>query len=496
MIPGMIFTGFVKFQGIVSVNDFRLPIRLQELLQASLCFLRSCCFARIRLDPLGGQVLHHDCISMIVSRFTTFTENFVICCNQITNIFCTKYDSANTSSARGPCDFGPLTGLTLSVFREVLVGSKDNSWEELACDWLSVFRNSVIHKILSEFLQPFRYVIRVSPNLLVILIFIWFWEFWFVYSTTLLMFQKNTGLPVLAFPHFHLTRLRDGDPSLSCLKGDIGVEVGKLEEELADKPGTTIGTKFSVSHFIRIPFLMRCGFWPLIHSYEYPCSSQSFPSDEAAGVSSRTSILKNILLFFDISCGLFVRLHFTIGCYNRRRTSRCRHGFQFSGIQIFFADHVHRPSGVYNKFSFLWFKGWWRRWTPTFRRWEECCFLFFSNNFRHTFGQPPRCFTGTSLLPLLSLLKTDPQFLEHWVTLMRFTWANHSERRILVSNVSVTYDGFCELNSSDWFPCVWALPQNRWRLRRLHILQYANQLSCTSQHSHCTFVTILLKTFC
>ena len=31
MIPGKIFTGFNKFQGIVSVNDFRLPIGLQEL---------------------------------------------------------------------------------------------------------------------------------------------------------------------------------------------------------------------------------------------------------------------------------------------------------------------------------------------------------------------------------------------------------------------------------------------------------------------------------
>ena len=81
MIPGKIFPSLAIFQGIVSVNGFRLPIRLQELLQAPLCFLRSFCFAQIRLDPLGGQVLHHGCISMIVSRFTTFTENFVIGCN-------------------------------------------------------------------------------------------------------------------------------------------------------------------------------------------------------------------------------------------------------------------------------------------------------------------------------------------------------------------------------------------------------------------------------
>ena len=31
------------------------------------------------------------------------------------------------------------------------------------------------------------------------------------------MFQKSTGLPVLAFPHVHLTRLWDGDPSRTGL---------------------------------------------------------------------------------------------------------------------------------------------------------------------------------------------------------------------------------------------------------------------------------------
>ena len=69
MIPGEIFTSFAKFQRIVKVNDFWFPLSFQELLQASLGFLWSFGFARIRLDPLGGQVLHHDCISMIVSRF-------------------------------------------------------------------------------------------------------------------------------------------------------------------------------------------------------------------------------------------------------------------------------------------------------------------------------------------------------------------------------------------------------------------------------------------
>ena len=47
MIPGEIFTGFA----IVSVNDFRLPIRLQELLQAPFGLLRRFLFCT---DMLGS----------------------------------------------------------------------------------------------------------------------------------------------------------------------------------------------------------------------------------------------------------------------------------------------------------------------------------------------------------------------------------------------------------------------------------------------------------
>ena len=59
---------------------------------------------------------------------------------------------------------------------------------------------------------------------------------------------------------------------------------------------------------------------------------------------------------------------------------------------------------------------------------------------------------------------------------MRFTWANHSERRILVSNASVTCNGSPEFYTLDWFLHVCALPENR--LRRLHVLKDATQLSC------------------
>ena len=50
----------------------------------------------------------------------------------------------------------------------------------------------------------------------------------------------------------------DEEERLSCF---IGVrKVDEDPEEELDKPGTTIGTKFSVLQIIRIPSLMRCGF--------------------------------------------------------------------------------------------------------------------------------------------------------------------------------------------------------------------------------------------
>ena len=76
--------------------------------------------------------------------------------------------------------------------------------------------------------------------------------------------------------------------------------------------------------------------------------------------------------FFDIHCSLFMRLHFSIGGDDYRRTVRLRQGIHFSIIQVLLADHMHRRTGVDNKFSFLRFKIWCRQ-APFFRRWEECC---------------------------------------------------------------------------------------------------------------------------
>ena len=52
----------------------------------------------------------------------------------------------------------------------------------------------------------------------------------------------------------------DESVPITALKVSWVLKKGKLEKELVDKPGTTIGTKFSVLQCIRKTFLMRCGF--------------------------------------------------------------------------------------------------------------------------------------------------------------------------------------------------------------------------------------------
>ena len=126
----------------------------------------------------------------------------------------------------------------------------------------------------------------------------------------------------------------------------------RSEDEL-DKPATTIGTKFSVLQVIRIPFLMRC--WPLIllriSVFIAKLSERQYCWRVFEDFQSQEYVQ-----FFDIHNCLFMRLHFSIGCYDYRRTTRHRQSIHFSRIQVLFAGHVHRRSGIDNKFSFLKFK--------------------------------------------------------------------------------------------------------------------------------------------
>ena len=138
---------------------------------------------------------------MIVSRFAIFTEDVVICCYQVTQIFSRKYSSTIASPARSPCDFRPLADLAISVFREMSFNTVLTPiLTSLGCGLyryfmrrtgvrVSTFRNFIIQQIFFEFLQPLRdfriqrvspfFQQRVSPFSLYGS-FSWFWEFYWL----------------------------------------------------------------------------------------------------------------------------------------------------------------------------------------------------------------------------------------------------------------------------------------------------------------------------
>ena len=127
----------------------------------------------------------------------------------------------------------------------------------------------------------------------------------------------------------------DVEQWLSCLEGVIEVEGWEPEKKLVDKPGTTMGTKFSVLHCIRIPFFMRCGFdrWSIHRSIRF--HRKAFKRQYCWRVFEDFHC-QEYIQFFNIHNCLVMRLHFSIGGYDYRRTARFRQSIHFSIIQVLF----------------------------------------------------------------------------------------------------------------------------------------------------------------
>ena len=68
------------------------------------------------MDPLSSQILYHDCVSVMFSRFTFFTETFVFCCCQVTKNVCSRYCITSAFSARSPCYLGSRRTATSERF--------------------------------------------------------------------------------------------------------------------------------------------------------------------------------------------------------------------------------------------------------------------------------------------------------------------------------------------------------------------------------------------
>ena len=138
---------------------------------------------------------------------------------------------------------------------------------------------------VQEFHHPpsFLWILAVTPGIqnttglpffFVVFVFIWFWIFgWLGQQRVSSFYSFNkwtwhsywievTFNSILSFSSLE----EDLEQWLSCLESVLEVDESDPEDEFADKPGATIGTKFSVLQIIRIPSLMRWDFWPLIHS--------------------------------------------------------------------------------------------------------------------------------------------------------------------------------------------------------------------------------------
>ena len=79
------------------------------------------------------------------------------------------------------------------------------------------------------------------------------------------------------------------------------------------------------------------------------------PGDSTAGVLSRTSIVKNIsnyltyIVASSCVCTSPLAVMTIVGLHDFVKVSIS------ASLKSFFADHMHRRTGVHNRFSFLWF---------------------------------------------------------------------------------------------------------------------------------------------
>ena len=146
-----------------------------------------------------------------------------------------------------------------------------------------------IHKILPEFLQSFRDfgMIQVSPFLL--------------WSISLLCLRILVGLDdglsrACSSGLSHSIDTGMGFESVLSCEDDVGDdESDELDEEdVVDKPGDLDRyVVFRITLYVNTVFNET---WSsiMVHSYAYPWSSQRFPSNSTADVSSRIFSVKNI----------------------------------------------------------------------------------------------------------------------------------------------------------------------------------------------------------
>ena len=153
------------------------------------------------------------------------------------------------------------------------MGSKDASWEELAwksaCSGISSSTKFSLHSCSHSGISEHNGLPRSICGS-----FLWVFVIFFAWFTTgcpnrsstlvdtftgemsfsIRSSRSRASLPLDVTVGDEDELEEDVEQWLSCLESVLEVDWSEPEDELADTPGTTIGTKFSVLHCIRIPF--------------------------------------------------------------------------------------------------------------------------------------------------------------------------------------------------------------------------------------------------
>ena len=132
-------------------------------------------------------------------------------------------------------------------------------------------------------------------------------------------------------------------------------------------------------------------------------SSQSFPNERTARVSSRSIAVTNKSNSLTYTVASSFCQHLAVGCHHRRRILRYPHGFQFGRVKDFPADHMHacllrNPPQTLFPPGFIVDAA---RQNPLIERRKECSFVHFFE-LVHIFGKSPRVSAGASFLSSFS----------------------------------------------------------------------------------------------
>ena len=257
--------------------------------------------------------------------------------------------------------------------------------------------------------------------------------------------SSSLVLPLLSGTGFSVYLLTSNTES--CHEDDGEVGEGVVEEELADKPGTTNGHSGIFCNQFSCPFR-----WDVVFDR---WSSGRYTHDPQR--ASREKELREFLQETQLSRisqlyrGFFSGLHLAVGRHHRRRTPRCPHGLQLSRVKVSFTDHMHTRSWNYHKLSFLRLVCWRSREYPFLRGKIEYSLVFFCE-LVHVFGKIPSLASGTSLLSFSLFMGPVLKFHSVGTSLMRNFDIYFSQRRsFLFPDTRLTLHGLCESYSLNWF---------------------------------------------